>query len=158
MKLEDAELWLRQCVRGNLVEPQTKAAIEEVLGALYEYEKYIDIAHTYAFDYNDYYDEDTKMGDPEGLVSVIKDVDGALQYARGVKKPTNLEKWKMQQAKYCLEMDTIEFRDFLDYNDEDKCNFCAFSKCGICGLTDEQAENLIGCVDGIEEWCEKEVE
>ena len=158
MKLEDAELWLRQCVRGNLVEPQTKAAIEEVLGALYEYEKYIDIAHTYAFDYNDYYDEDTKMGDPEGLVSVIKDVDSALQYARGVKKLTNFDKWKIQQAKFVLEMDAGEFRDFLEYNDENECEYCAFRKDGKCGLTEEQEENLIGCVDGIEEWCEKEVE
>ena len=158
MELEDAELWLRQCVRGDLVEPQTKVAIEEVLGALYEYEKYIDIAHTYAFDYNDYYDEDTKMGDPEGLVSVIKDVDGALQYARGVKKPTNLEKWKMQQAKYCLGMDYGDFREFLNYNDDNECEYCEFYKDKACTLTKEQKENDIGCIDGIEEWCEKEVE
>lgn len=158
MKLEDAELWLRQCIRGNLVEPQTKEAIQEVLGALFEYEKYIDVAYTIAHDYKEFYDEDTKMGDPERLAEIIKDMANRLEYARGTKKPTNLEKWKMEQAKYCLEMDAIEFRDFLDYNDEDRCDYCAFSKCGICGLTDEQAENLIGCVDGIEEWCEKEVE
>lgn len=158
MELQDAQIWLEQVKRGKLADPETCNAIEEVLGALYEYEKYIDLAATLAYDYDGYYDKDTKMGDPEGLACVIDDMAKLLNYARGTKKPTNLEKWKIQQAKYVLEMDDIEFRDFLEYNDEDKCIFCAFSKCGICGLTDEQAENLIGCVDGIEEWCEKEVE
>lgn len=158
MKLEDAELWLRQCVRGNLVEPQTKAAIEEVLGALFEYEQYIDVAYTIAHDYKEFYDEDTKMGDPERLAEIIKDMSDRLEYARGTKKPTNFDKWKMERAKYCLEMDTIEFRDFLDYNDEDRCDYCAFFKDNKCGLTEEQEDNFIGCVDGIEEWCEKEVE
>lgn len=158
MKLENAELWLRQCVRGDLVEPQTKAAIQEVLGALFEYEQYMEVAYTIAHDYKEFYDEDTKMGDPERLAEIIKDMANRLEYARGTKKPTNFEKWKMQQAKYCLEMDAGDFRDFLDYNDEDRCDFCAFFKDGKCGLTEEQKENDIGCIDGIEEWCEKEVE
>lgn len=158
MKLEDAELWLRQCVRGDLVEPQTKAATQEVLGALFEYEQYMEIAYTIAHDYTEFYDEDTKLGDPERLAEIIKDMADRLEYARGTKKPTNFEKWKMQQAKYVLEMDTIEFRDFLDYNDEDRCDYCAFFKDGKCALTKEQKENDIGCIDGIEEWCEKEVE
>ena len=158
MKLEDAEIWLRQCVRGNLVEPQTKAAIQEVLGALFEYEQYMEVAYTIAHDYKEFYDEDTKMGDPERLAEIIKDMADRLEYARGTKKPTNFEKWKMQQAKYCLEMDAIEFRDFLDYNDEDRCDYCAFFKDDKCGLIEKQEDDCIGCIDGIEEWCEKEVE
>lgn len=158
MELQDAQIWLEQVKRGKLADPETCNAIEEVLGALYEYEKYIDLAATLAYDYDGYYDKDTKMGDPEGLACVIDDMAKLLNYARGTEKPTNLEKWKMRQAKYVLEMDDIEFRDFLNYNDEDECQFCAFSKDGTCGLTEEQHENYIGCVDGIEEWCTKEVE
>lgn len=158
MELQDAQIWLEQVKKGKLADPETCNAIEEVLGALYEYEKYIDLAATLAYDYDGYYDKDTKMGDLEGLACVIDDMAKLLNYARGTEKPTNLEKWKIQQAKYCLGMDSGDFREFLNYNDDNECEYCEFYKDGACGLTEEQHENYIGCIDGIEEWCAKEVE
>lgn len=158
MELQDAQIWLEQVKKGKLADPETCNAIEEVLGALYEYEKYIDLAATLAYDYDGYYDKDTKMGDPEGLACVIDDMAKLLNYARNKEKPTNLDDWKMRQAKYCLGMDSGDFREFLNYNDDNECEYCEFYKDKACTLTKEQKENDIGCIDGIEEWCEKEVE
>lgn len=71
---------------------------------------------------------------------------------------TNLDEWKKRQCDYINNMDALDYKEYLEANEEYLCDSCIMYKYGKCTLTEEQSENDISCWEGIEEWCNREVE